>query len=62
MLTDEELVAVWNAADRYGGHFGSIVRLLILRGLRRGECAAIENDWVQLDTVTLPDRITKKLP
>jgi integrase len=59
VLTDEELVAVWNAAGRYGGHFGSIVRLLILRGLRRGECAAIENDWVQLDTVTLPDRITK---
>jgi hypothetical protein len=59
VLTDEELVKVWNAAGEYGGHFGSIVRLLILRGFRRGECAAIENSWVQIDTVTLPETITK---
>jgi integrase len=59
VLNDQELVAVWNAAGEYGGHFSSIVRLLILRGLRRGECAAIENSWVQLDTVNLPGSATK---
>lgn len=59
VLNDQELVAVWNAAGEYGGHFGSIVRLLILRGFRRGECAAIENSWVQVDTVVLPGSITK---
>jgi site-specific recombinase XerD len=59
VLTDDELVAVWHAAGEYGGHFGSIVRLLILRGFRRGECSAIENSWVQLDTVNLPGTITK---
>lgn len=59
VLTDDELVAVWRAAERYGGHFGTIVRLLILTGMRRGECAAIETSWIRNDTLTIPKEVTK---
>jgi integrase len=46
VLTDEELKAVWIAAEQIGGHFGTIVKLLILTGMRRGECAALRKDYV----------------
>ena len=58
-LYDDELRAVWNAcAD---DNFGSIVKLLILTGQRRGEIAAIEPAWTDREvlTVTLPARATK---
>src|SRR5215831_306165 len=32
VLTDQELRAVWQAADKIGGTFGALVRLLILTG------------------------------
>lgn len=59
VLTDDELVAVWRAAERYGGHYGTIIRLLILTGMRRSECAAIETSWIQNDTLILPKETTK---
>jgi integrase len=59
VLTDEELVAVWRAAERMPGHFGTIARLLILTGMRRGECAAIQTSWIQNNTLTIPKEITK---
>src|SRR5437868_7546451 len=37
ILTDAELVAVWRAAEQTGSHFGTIVKLLMLPGQRRGE-------------------------
>jgi integrase len=59
VLTDEELKRVWNAAEQFGGVYGALVKLIILTGLRRTECAAIQSDWVQADRVTLPETITK---
>jgi integrase len=59
VLTDDELVAVWRAAERYDGNFGTIVRLLILTGMRRGECAAIQTSWIQNNTLTIPKEVTK---
>ena len=59
VLTDDELVAVWRAAERYEGHFGTIVRLLILTGMRRGECAAIQTSWLNQNVLTLPKETTK---
>lgn len=59
VLTDDELVAVWRAAERYEGHFGIITRLLILTGMRRGECAAIQTSWIQNNTLTIPKEVTK---
>ena len=59
VLTDEELKALWNTANEFGGSYGALVKLIILTGLRRTECAALEIGWVQSDRVTLPAHITK---
>lgn len=60
VLTDQELVAVWNAAD-CTGVYGSIVRLLILTGQRREEVAGLS--WSELSddvrTWELPGRRAK---
>lgn len=45
VLTDQEIVAVWNATDNCGV-YGGIVRLLILTGQRREEVAGIA--WSEL--------------
>jgi integrase len=47
VLKDAELRAVWQAADKEGHPFGTIVRLLILTGQRRGEVAGMQ--WSELD-------------
>jgi integrase len=47
ILTDDELAAVWRAATEMGGHFGSVVQLLVLTGQRRNEVAGME--WRELD-------------
>src|SRR5262249_41250485 len=44
----EELRAVWQAADATEGHFGDIVKLLILTGQRRSEIAALRREWIQI--------------
>jgi integrase len=59
VLSNEELRAVWNAAAAYGAPFGSIVRLLILTGRRRGEIAALHSEWVKDDVIVFPAEITK---
>lgn len=59
VLTDVELKAVWTAAEQAEGYFGTIVRLLVLTGMRRGECAALQTSWIQNSTITLPEGTTK---
>jgi len=61
VLSDDELKRVWKAAKEMGGNFGAIVELLILTGQRRGEIAALQTPWLNLDdkTITLPAEITK---
>jgi integrase len=58
-LTDQELVAVWNAcaADDYG----RIVKLLILTGCRREEIGGLRWDEIDFDTgvMTIPGERTK---
>jgi integrase len=54
VLTDEELGRVWRAAERTEGHFGTIVKLLILTGARRGEIAALRWSWITDDRITWP--------
>lgn len=58
VLSPDEIKAVWTACD---GAFGTIVRLLLLTGQRRGEIAALRTEWISLDnqTVTLPAARTK---
>jgi integrase len=56
VLTDDELAAVWRAAD---GVFGAIVRLCILLGQRRSEIAHLRADYIHGGLITLPASLTK---
>ncbi len=47
VLSDFELAAVWQIADRIGYPFGPIVQLLILTGQRRGEVTGMR--WSDID-------------
>jgi integrase len=55
VLTDEELRAVWNAAERMGYPSGRLIQLLILTGQRRGEIAG--GRWSEVDLPALLWRI-----
>jgi integrase len=56
VLSDAELASIWRLCE---GTFGTIVRLLILTGQRRGEIAALRNDFLAGDLCTLPSTLTK---
>lgn len=57
-LSDQELAAVWNAAEAMG-QYGTIVRLLILTAQRRGEIAGLESTFIENGICTLPPTLTK---
>jgi integrase len=61
VLTDEELVKVYRAAEATPYPFGPLVQLLILTGQRRGEIAGLHSTWVDTAdaTVTLPEGFAK---
>jgi integrase len=61
VLTNDELVAVWRAAEQTEGHFATIVKLLILTGQRRGEIAALKGSYYSHNqqTICLPSELTK---
>jgi integrase len=51
VLTDDETVAVWNAAPRLGWPHGDVVRLLLLTGARREEIGGLR--WSEIDVATI---------
>lgn len=59
VLSDAELIAVWNACE--ADDFGRIVRLLILTGCRRQEIGGLRWDEINFDfgTMTIPASRTK---
>jgi len=57
VLTDAELVKVWNSCP--DDPFGRIVRLLILCGQRMTETSNISHNMIGEDTITLPGEYTK---
>jgi integrase len=61
VLGDEELAEIWRAAGEAPSPYGTIVRLLILTGQRRGEVAGITWSEVSesLETWTLSGQRTK---
>jgi integrase len=61
VLSDDELRLVWQAADKLGGTFGPLVKLLALTGQRRDEVAGMRHDELDLDARlwTLPSARTK---
>lgn len=58
VLSDEELVALWEGTERQST-FSAIVRVLILTGQRRGEVARFEWEWLEDDLCTIPSGVTK---
>jgi integrase len=58
ILTDDELRAVWLAADGTD-HFSRIIRLCILTGQRRSEMAHLERDMIRGDRIVLPADLSK---
>jgi integrase len=54
--TDEEIKAIWKAADQLGAHERVYLKLLLLLGQRRGEIAGMQ--WTEIDL----DGKTWKLP
>ena len=57
VLSDDELVKVWGAAD--DGPFGDILKLLILTGARREEITQLRWSEVAGNTISLPGERTK---
>ena len=59
VLTDQELVQVWNACDEVPSEFGALVRLLLLTGARRSEVAEITWGEIDVDVWRLPSERSK---
>jgi integrase len=61
VLSDDELRRVWAAAEKLGGTFGPLVKLLVLTGQRRDEVARMRHTELDLDARlwTLPPARTK---
>jgi integrase len=61
VLSDDELRLVWAAADKLGGTFGPLVKLLALTGQRRDEVARMRWEEVNIENRlwTLPAERTK---
>ena len=59
VLTDDELAAVWRAADTMGFPFGRCVQLLILTGARRSEISEMQWNEIEEDRISLSPERTK---
>lgn len=59
VLTDNELAAVYNAAEKFGYPFGTIVQLCILTGQRRSEIVWLRRGYFAEGHCTLPGSLTK---
>jgi integrase len=49
VLSDDEIAAIWTAAERMDYPFGTVVKLLLLTGQRRDEVASMRWDEIDLD-------------
>ena len=58
VLSDDELKRVWDATETMGD-YGTIVKLCILTGQRRGEVSAISPEWIRENMLTIPAALTK---
>lgn len=62
VLTDDELRAVWKAAEGFPGPFGFLVRFILLTATRRNEAADMADSELSGDDWTVPaDRYKTKL-
>jgi integrase len=56
ILSDLELVKIWNSCD---GKFGGMIRLIILWGTRSGETARLRRSWIEGGVMTIDGSCTK---
>lgn len=54
VLTNQELVAIYRAAQKLGYPFGHIVLIIIHTAMRRGEVGALKRSYVTPEAITLP--------
>lgn len=59
VLTDAELVAVYNAAADMAHPFGYLVLICIHTGMRRGEVASLKWSYITSEYITIPGELTK---
>lgn len=59
ILNDDELIAIYRAAQKLGHPFGYIVLICIHTGLRRGEVGSLKWNYITDDYITLPGDVTK---
>ena len=59
VLTDDELIAVYRAAQTIGFPFGFIILICIHTGMRRTEAASLKWSYITDTTITLPPSLTK---
>jgi integrase len=59
VLTDDELRAVWKAAEATAGPYGALIRFWLLTGARRDEARALPWLEVDVDIWTLPKERNK---
>jgi integrase len=59
VLTDPELLSVWNAASEVGHPYGTAVQLLILTGARREEIGQLQWSEIDGENITLDGSRTK---
>ena len=59
VLSDEELIAVWEAAGKIGWPFGDAIRLVILTGARREEIGQLKWSEIRGDLIALKGARTK---
>src|SRR5262249_51455814 len=59
VLSDAEMVKVWNAAERLGLPYGPAFQLLILTGARREEVGQLRWSEIEGDTIKLNGARTK---
>ena len=60
-LNEDEIVAVWRAANQFRGPFGGLVKMGLLTGLRRSELAALRWAWIDREhlRITVPGEVMK---
>jgi integrase len=59
ILTDSELVAVWQRASEFGYPYGPIVQLLVLTGQRKGEVVGLRRSWFVDERIVYPSDFVK---
>jgi integrase len=61
VLSDQELFKIWRCTQHTDlpVTYLAIVKILLLTGMRRGECSALQSSWIKDDIITLPKEITK---